>query len=169
METVEEYNHVRKQLMGLDKSVLVDALLQLAQESNSASLLVNGLIAAKEERSLLFRSYIERVIHQEEILTGEQILVILSRALDLLDPLNTDPKIALQLLETFYFADSWAFESTTELDFEFDCLFSKRAYNLFCRFAQQCGDKKYVQQTVDRLLSADGYGVRTNLNQLTLS
>ncbi len=69
METVEEYNHVRKQLMGLDKSVLVDALLQLAQESNSASLLVNGLIAAKEERSLLFRSYIERVIHQEEILT----------------------------------------------------------------------------------------------------
>ena len=37
METVEEYNHAKKQLMGLDKSVLVNALLQLALELNSVS------------------------------------------------------------------------------------------------------------------------------------
>jgi hypothetical protein len=169
METVEEYNHAKKQLMGLDKSVLVNALLQLALELNSVSLLVNGLIATKEERLVLFKSYIEKVTLQEDILTGEQILEILTRSLDLLDPVSMDPKIALQLLEIFYSTDSLAFESTTELDFEFDCLYSKQAYNLFCSFAQQCDDKMYVQQIVDKLLSSDGYGVRTNLNQIILS
>jgi len=67
----------------------------------------------------------------------------------------------------FYTTDSWAFDSTTELDFEFDYLFSKQATNLFCRFAQKCDDKKYVQDIVNRLLSADEYGVRAELKQFS--
>lgn len=153
----------------LDQGVLVDALLQLAIESNSASLLVAGLIATEEERVVLFQDRIERVTLQGNSLSGEQILEILRRALDLLDPESMDPKIALQLLETFYATDSYTFNSTTELDFEFDCLFSEQAYSLFCKFAQRCDDKKYVQQRVDSILSDDSYGVRANLNQLILS
>lgn len=44
METKAECQHAKKQLMQLDRSVLVDALLRLAIESPSADMLVNGLI-----------------------------------------------------------------------------------------------------------------------------
>lgn len=168
METVVEYNFAKEKLMALDKSVLVDALLLLAQESYSASLLVNGIIATQKERINLFNSYIKKVTFQEDLLGGEQILEILRRALNLLDPIQMDPKSALKLLESFYLVDSWAFESTTELDFEFDLLFSDQAYNLFCTFAKKCDDKNYVQQIANRLLLDDGYGVRAELKQFTL-
>ncbi len=167
METVEEYNYAKNRLLALDKSVLVEALLQLAIESNSASLFVDCLIATKKERVALFHSYIENVTLQTNILTGKQILEILRRALDLLDPVGMEPKIGLHLLEMFYTTDSWAFNSTTELDFEFEYLFSEQATSLFCRFAQECDDKKYVQQIVNRLLSADEYGVRAELKQFS--
>ncbi len=165
METIEEYNYAKNRLMALDKSMLVEALLQLAIESNSASLFVDCLIATKKERVALFHSYIENVTLQANKLTGKQILVILRRALDLLDPAGMEPKIGLPLLEMFYTADSWAFNSTTELDFEFDYLFSEQATNLFGCFAQKCDDKNYVRQMVNRLLSADEYGVRAGLKQ----
>lgn len=167
METVEEYNYAKNRLMALDKSVLVEALLQLALESYSASLFIDCLIATKKERVALFHNYIENVTLKSNTLTGKQILEILRRALDLLDPVGMEPKIGLPLLEMFYTTDSWAFNSTTELDFEFDCLFSERATSLFCRFAQKCDDKKYVQQIANRLLSADEYGVRAELKQFS--
>lgn len=170
METVAEYDKAKEQLMKLDQRVLVDALLTLAQESPSVSMMVKGLISSPEQRVALFRSNIERITGQSRgnYLSGEQIMDILTRSLELLDPEELDPKLGLELMEAFYNTDSWALESTTELDFEFECLFSDDACSLFSEFAVRCPDGEYAREVQRRLLAVDDYGVRGSLEEIVL-
>ena len=170
METVGTFNRIKDQLMKLDQRVLVDALLTLAQESPSVSMLVEGLISSTEQRVALFRSNIERITHQSRgnYLSGEQILDILTRSLSLLDPEGLDPTLGLELMEAFYSTDSWALESTNELDFEFDCLFSDDACSLFSEFAVRCPDVEHAREVQKRLLAGDEYGVRGSLEEIEL-
>jgi hypothetical protein len=107
METIAEYNRARKALMQLDRGILVDALLKLAIESPSAAMLVKGLTSSSDERIVLFRENIHRITHQDRrnTLSGEQILDILKRSLDLLDSDLIDPKLGLELMELFYGTD----------------------------------------------------------------
>lgn len=170
METKTEYYHAKDQLMRLEQGVVVDALLTLAQQSPSALMMVKGLIASAEERVALFRGNIERIIGQSRgtYLSGEQIFDILRRSLELLDPEHLDPKLGLELMEAFYSADSWAFESTNTLDFDFECLFSDDACSLFSEFAVRCPDIEYAREVQKRLLAVDGYGVRGTLGAISL-
>jgi len=156
--------------MKLDQRVLVDALLTLVQESSSALMMVKGLISSPEQRVALFRSNIERITHQSrrDSFSGEQILDILTRSLGLLDPEGLDPTLGLELMEAFYSTDSWALESTTELDFEFDCLFSRDGCALFSAFAQRCPDREHAREVQKRLLAGDAYGVRGSLKEIPL-
>jgi hypothetical protein len=165
METKAEYQHAKNQLMQLDRSVLVDALLKLAIESPSAAILVNNLISSKEQRIALFRELIHRITHQSRrsMLSGDQILDMLKRSLELLHPEELDPKVGLVLMEEFYGTDSWAFESTTELDFEFDCIYSDEGVAKFSEFAERCCDADFVQQVLQRLLATDHYSAREKL------
>ena len=170
METKAEYHHAKEQLMRLDQCVLVDALLTLAQESSSALMMVTSLVSSPEQRVALFRSNIERLTHQSRgnSLSGEQILDILTRSLALLDPEGLDPTLGLELMEAFYSTDSWALESTNELDFEFDCLFSDDACSLFSAFAVRCPDREHAREVQKRLLAGDEYGVRGSLEEIEL-
>lgn len=165
LETIAEYNLAKDQLMNLDRSVLVDALMKLAQESPSALMLVNGLISSQEERIALFRENMHRITHQgrRSALSGEQILDLLNRSLELLDPEQLDPKVGLALMEIFYSTDGWAFESSTELDFEFDWLYSKDGLAVFSAFVDRCPDAEYVQEMLKRLLAGNDYGARDDL------
>lgn len=170
METGGSFNHVKDQLMKLERRVLVDALLTLAQKSSSALMMVTSLVSTPEQRVALFRSNIERITHQSRgnYLSGEQILYILTRSLGLLDPEEVDPTLGLELMEAFYSTDSWALESTNELDFEFDCLFSDDACSLFSAFAVRCPDVEHAREVQKRLLAGDAYGVRGSLKEIVL-
>ncbi|NCC63732.1 MAG: hypothetical protein EOM15_03630 [Spirochaetia bacterium] len=165
METIAEYNYAKAKLTTLDHAVLVDALLKLAQESPSALMLVNGLISSQEERIALFRENMHSITHQgrRNRLSGEQIMDLLKRSLELLDPEQLDPKLGLALMEDFYSTDGWAFESTTELDFEFDWLYSKDGLATFSAFADRCPDADYVQEVLKRLLASNHYSARDDL------
>ncbi len=168
METVGTFNRIKDQLMKLDQRVLVDALLTLAQESSSALMMVTSLISSPEQRIALFRCNIERITGQSrrDSLSGERILDILTRSLGLLDLEELDPALGLELMEAFYNTDSWALESTTELDFEFDCLFSRDGCALFSAFAQRCPDREHAREVQKRLLAVDDYGVRRSLKEI---
>jgi hypothetical protein len=168
METIAEYNRARKALMQLDRGILVDALLKLAIESPSAAMLVKGLTSSSDERIVLFRENIHRITHQDRrnTLSGEQILDILKRSLELLDSDLIDPKLGLELMELFYSTDEWALNSTTELDFEFELLFTDEGYSKFTEFAERCDDPLLVKQVVKRLLASDGYGMRGKLSEV---
>jgi len=170
MQTKAEYHHAKEQLMRLDQRVLVDALLTLAQESPSVSMMVKGLISSPDQRVALFRSNIERITGQNRgnYLSGEQILDILTRSLGLLDPEEVDPTLGLELMEAFYSTDSWALDSTNELDFEFYCLFSDDACSLLSEFAVRCPDVEHAREVVKRLLAVDDYGVRDSLEEIVL-
>jgi hypothetical protein len=168
METIAEYNRARKALMQLDRGILVDALLKLAIESPSAAMLVKGLTSSSDERIALFRRNIHAITHQGQrsTLSGEQILDILKRSLELLDSDLIDPKLGLELMELFYSTDEWALNSTTELDFEFELLFTDEGYSKFTEFAERCDDPLLVKQVVKRLLASDGYGMRGKLSEV---
>jgi hypothetical protein len=170
METKTEYDHAKDQLMKREQGVVVDALLTLALESPSALMMVKGLISSSEERVALFRCNIERITgpNRDDFLSGEQIFDILRRSLDLLDPETLDPKLGLELMEAFYSTDSWAFESTNTLDFDFECLFSDDACSLFSEFVVRCPDIEYAREVQKRLLAVDGYGVRGTLEEIAL-
>jgi hypothetical protein len=168
MQTIAEYNRARKALMQLDRGILVDALLKLAIESPSAAMLVKGLTSSSDERIVLFRENIHRITHQDRrnTLSGEQILDILKRSLELLDSDLIDSKLGLELMELFYSTDEWALNSTTELDFEFELLFTDEGYSKFTEFAERCDDPLLVKQVVKRLLVSDGYGMRGKLSEV---
>jgi len=154
--------------MQLDRSILVDALLKLAIESPSVAMLVKGLTSSSDERIVLFRENIHRITHQDRrnTLSGEQILDILKRSLELLDSDLIDPKLGLELMELFYSTDEWALNSTTELDFEFELLFTDEGYSKFTEFAERCDDPLLVKQVVKRLLASDGYCMRGKLSEV---
>ncbi len=165
MQTIEEYNRARSVLLKLEPSILVDALLKLAIEGRSAHMLVTSLISSTQENIALFKENIHAITHQtrRNHLSGEQIYEMLHRSLEMLDTAAIDPKLGLTLMASFYETDSWALESTTELDFEFSLLYDDEGFAKFADFAQRCTDSEYVVQVVKRLLADDGYGMRTKL------
>lgn len=77
-----------------------------------------------------------------------------------------DPKLGLELMELFYSTDEWALNSTTELDFEFELLFTDEGYSKFTEFAERCDDPLLVKQVVKRLLASDGYCMRGKLSEV---
>lgn len=165
METIEEYNRARSVLLKLEPSILVEALMTLAGESRSAQMLVTSLVSSTQENIAMFKENIHAITHQtrRHSLTGEEILETLHRSLEMLDPAKVDPKVGLNLMASFYETDSWALESTTELDFEFSLLYDDEGFEKFSDFAQRCPDSDFVIQVVKRLLTDDGYGMRTKL------
>ena len=147
--------------MNLEKSKLVDTLMQFAGESQSAYMLVMSLVSSTTEKIALFKQNIHAITHED--LSGEQILDMLSRSLEMLDPETMDPKEGLTLMASFYETDSWAVESTTELDWEFELVFTDDGFYKFSQFALKCLDTDFVVQVVKQLLSNDNYGMRTML------
>ena len=165
METYEEYNRIRAILVTLEPGKLADALMKLALESRSARMMVTSLASTTEENIRLFRESLHAITHQTrwQSLTGEEILDTLHRSLEMLDSGLVDPKLGLELMASFYETDSWALNSSTELDFEFSLVYSEDGFEKFAEFAQRCPDPAFVIQVVKRLLSDDGYGMRTKL------
>lgn len=165
METIDEYNRTRSALLKLEPSILADALMKLAQKSRSAQMMVTSLASTAQENIALFKKSIKEITHQtrRHYLSGKEILDTLHRSLEMLDPSKIDPKLGLSLMVLFYETDSWALESTTELDFEFSLVYDEDGFAKFAEFAQRCPDSGFVVQTVKQLLAGDGYGMRTKL------
>jgi len=165
IETIEEYNQIREALMTVEKSKLADAFLKLALESRSVEMMIMSLVSSPTKKIALFKENIHAITHQGRgsRLSGEEILETLTRSLDLLDGATMDPKVGLQLMALFYEADSWALESTTELDYEFELVFTDDGFKKFAQFAQRCPDPDFVVQLVKQLIANDGYGMRTKL------
>ena len=165
METIDEYNRARAILLKLEPSIVVDALLKLAIESRSAHMLVTSLVSSTQENIAMFKENMHAITNQtrRNSLSGEQILDALHRSLEMLDTALIDPKLGLNLMASFYETDSWSLESTTELDFEFSLLYDEEGFAKFADFAQRCPDSDFVVELVKRLLTDDGYGMRTKL------
>ncbi len=165
METIEEYNRIQNILIGLEPSKLVDALMTLAIESPSADMLVRSLASTTSEKIALFKENMHLITHQSRrsILSGERILDILTRSLEMLDPLTLEPKQGLKLMALFYETDSWALESTTELDYEFELIFTHNGYEKFAEFAKRCSDSDFIINILKQILAADDYSMRTRL------
>ncbi len=161
IETQKEYNRIRSELLKLESGTLADALLKLAIRSHSACLLVTSLASSVTQNIELFKESIHAITQQT--LCAEDILVSLQRALDMLDPEKVDPLLGLDLMACFYETDSYALESSTELDWEFESVYTIYGFEKFVEFARRCTDHGFVVQVVKRLLANDDYYMRRNL------
>lgn len=164
MNTYDEYYHARDLLMALDKNILVETLLKLAIESPSALMLITTITSSPIEKVSLFKENIHTITHQgRRGLSGKRILDLLKRSLEMLSPLEIEPKLGLELMVLFYETDSWALESTTELDWEFELIYTHDGYDKFVGFAKRCTDSDFIVATIQKLLLADDYSMRTKL------
>jgi len=160
-QTIEEYNRIRSKLITLDSSILADALLKLALRSNSASMLVESLASTPKQNVALFKQAIHDI--KKYGYSGEQILEILRRSLDMLDVDAIEPLLGLELMVSFYETDSSALESSTELDWDFEVVFTQEGFEKFAEFARKSPDEEHVVALVKRLYADDQYGMRTKL------
>jgi hypothetical protein len=161
IETIEDYNRAREILITLKPELLADALLKLVLTSRSAEMLVTSLISTSEENIALFKETLHSVQHDD---LGEELtLDMLRRALDMLDPAAMDASCGLELMALFYETDEAAFDSSLDLDYEFGQIYADDGVAKFSEFAHRCGDKEYVRQLVQRLVSEDRYGMRMGL------
>ncbi len=164
---IAEYKDYRRRLEALDPAELAEALVDLAETSSSALMVVKRLVSSPDDHINQFRENLAEVTEGAGRgrygLSGEQILEILIRSLDLLEPGSMDPKIGLELTAAFFGTDGTAFESTNELDWEFESLYTFQACDVFISFALACDDKAFVLQLLEGLLSDDNYGVRSCL------
>ncbi|MEA5031450.1 MAG: hypothetical protein VB025_04825 [Sphaerochaeta sp.] len=165
MDTYEEYNRIRGILITLEVGKLADALMTLALESHSAQRLVRTLASTTEENIELFKETIHDITHQtrRRSFSGEMILEMLTRSLEMLDPSIVEPKLGLELMASFYETDSVAINSSTELDYEFEMVYSSNGFEKFAEFARKCPDSDFVVQVVKRLVADDDYSMRTKL------
>lgn len=165
IDTYEEIDHIKPILMNLEKSILVETLLTLAMESSSAAMLVRTIASTVNEKIALFKENIDSITHQgrHSSLSGEMILDLLTRSLQMLDPLEIEPKLGLTLMASFYETDSWALESTTELDWDFEVVFTHRGFEKFVEFASRCDDTDFIVDIIKKLLVDDDYSMRSNL------
>ncbi len=128
-------------------------------------MMVRALASTTEEKIALFKENIHAITHQtrRRTLSGEMILDMLTRSLEMLDPSIMEPKLGLELMSSFYETDSWALNSSTELDYEFELVYSRDGYEKFAEFARRCPDSDFIVKVIKRLLSDDGYCMRTKL------
>lgn len=161
IETIEDYNRARALLITLKPEQLADALLTLVLTSRSAELLVTSLISTTAENIALFKETLHSVQHDD---LGEELtLDMLRRVLDMLDPAAMDARCGLELMALFYETDEAAFASSQNLAYEFGQVYADDGVAKFTEFARRCGDKDFVRQLVQRLVSEDSYGMRMKL------
>ena len=165
LNRIDEYNHLQEILITLEPKLLTEALLKLAIESHSAYMMVLSLASTTAGKIELFKENIHTITHQtrRSTLSGKEILVTLHRSLEMLDPAIIDSKEGLLLMASFYETDSWALESTTELDYEFELVYTDDGFKKFAEFARRCPDPEFVAQVVNKLLADNGYSMRTKL------
>ncbi len=109
-------------LTKLDSSVLAEALMTLAKESPSAQMVVERLTADNERKIELFKDNLRTITNQPESggISGHMMLNTLKRTLELLDPQTMPAELGLELVEAFYYTDTFALNSST--DSEPDCV-----------------------------------------------
>lgn len=121
-DSVDTCNSILDKLTKLDSSVLAEALLTLAKESQSAQMVVERLTADNERKIELFKDYLQAITNQPKsgVISGQMMIIILKRILELLDLQSMSAELGLELMEAFYYSDTYTFNTST--DSEPDCV-----------------------------------------------
>ncbi|MGM0365025.1 MAG: DUF6880 family protein [Actinomycetota bacterium] len=156
----------RQKLTDLGAETLADALLELAEWSDTADNLVERMISGPEENIQRFKkklSGIKRSRHFYEWNESEDFAQKLGELLEDLRAGVKDPSTGLELISLFYKADEEIFNQCDDSSGNIGDIFCYDAKELFTRYAAECEDKEKVAGIILELNRNDDYGIRDTL------
>ncbi|MFK5923137.1 MAG: hypothetical protein QM496_13245 [Verrucomicrobiota bacterium] len=153
----------KQKLINLGASQLADALLKLSRQSDAAVDLIERLTVAPQDNIQRFKKKLSAIKSEQNFYHWKNSRGFLSRIERLLQDLEagvTDPLSGLELVKSFYQADSKIFEQCDDSGGGVGEIFRYNARDLFAKYAALCEDKKKVVSIMLELNQDDGYGVR---------
>ncbi|NOY00779.1 MAG: hypothetical protein GXP30_13775 [Verrucomicrobia bacterium] len=153
----------KQKLINLGVDQLADALLELSHQSEAAADLIKRLTVAPKDNIQRFKKKLSAIKSEQNFYHWKNSRGFLSRIERLLQDLEagvTDPLSGLELVRSFYEADSKIFEQCDDSGGGVGEIFRYTAKDLFAKYAALCEDKKKVASIMLELNQNDGYGVR---------
>ncbi|HBG04514.1 MAG TPA: hypothetical protein DDY22_02915 [Geobacter sp.] len=150
-------------LLELGADRLADALLELAGRDEFADDLVERLIATPRDNMGRFRAKLSALQLGRPFVHWRQTAEYARELEYLLEDLRagvTDPRTGVELVATFYQADSVIFANCDDSNGDVGDLFRHDARDLFVAYASRCADKEWLGDLVIRVIQCDDYGVR---------
>jgi hypothetical protein len=161
----------RTKLIAVGAEALADALLQLASTSDRAAAEVDRLLMSPEEATGGFRDRLEEIVqyvNREGFISWRPSGNFADDIFELLlslETANPDPRTGVELVAAFFAAFESVIEACDDSSGHVSSLFRFEGTDRFVGFAKRCDDCEFVEETVLRLCSNDGYGVTEYLVQ----
>lgn len=156
----------KQKLLDLGPEVLVDALLELAAQSDRASDFVERLIASPKENIQRFKEKLSSLKRSRRFIDWRESSGF-ARELEILvqdfKAGITDPITGVELVAAFYETDESVFERCDDSSGSIGDVFRHDAKELFVEYASRCSDKEKVAEIILKLNRIDNYGVRDAL------
>ena len=159
-------NNRKQKLIDLGAETLADALLELAEQSDTADDLIKRIIAGPDENIQRFKKKLSSLKRSKRFIDRRGSSVIARKLKMLLEDIKagvTDPLTGVELVAAFYKADDATLGRCDDSDGYVGDVFRYDAKELFVEYASRCTDKKKIAEIILKLNKKNDYGIRDAL------
>lgn len=156
----------KQRLIGLGVEALADALLKCAVHSDEIDDLIEQLIALPKENVRRFKKKLSDLNHSRRFIHWRGAAGFCRELKMLLQDLAAgvdDPLTGLELVATFYEADTSIFEMCDDSSGNIGDIFRYDAKELFVHYASRCSEKEQIADIILKVNQKDDYGIRSTL------
>lgn len=156
----------KKTLVDLGAETLAEALLGLASQDDTASEVVERMIASPEKNIQRFKTKLAAIKRSRRFIRWGEAAGFARELQDLLQNLKagvSDPQQGAELVATFYETDNGALGNCDDSSGHVGDVYRFDAKALFVGYARRCPDKEWLVNLVLKLNRDDDYGVRDTL------
>ena len=153
----------KKRLIELGPEALANALLELATRDDTADDLIERLIATPQKHIQRFKEKLAGLKRRQRFIPWNESAAFAYKLQIILEDLKSgvdDPRTGVELIATFFQADSYVFEQCDDSDGNIGDVFVFDAKERFVEYASKCKDKQWVSDLVFDLNRNNSYGVR---------
>ena len=161
---------MKQRLELLDKSVLVDALIQLAEFDKEAEALVKRLISTPAEAIALFKTKLAGIKRRRKFVYRSGSRALSHKLEDLIKFISVDaipPVDALKCLVTFFESDHKIMNMCDDSNGDVSGVFKYEANQAFIKKANELAEQSPLLRMTKRLMKENDYGVRDSLFEST--
>jgi len=159
-------NNRKQKLIELEKETLVDALLELALQSDAADDLIERLIATPKENIQRYREKLSSLKRSRRFVGWGESSRFARELEMLLQDLKagvTDPLTGVEMVAAFYETDEGVLGHSDDSSGHIGDVFRFDAKELFVEYAYRCNAKEKVADIILKLNRKDDYGIRDTL------
>ena len=155
----------KQRLMDLGSETLAQALIDLAEHSDTAQAIIHRLTATPDEAAARFKKKLASLKRSRRFIDwreADHFALKLESLLDDLQASVSEPLTSLELIAAFHEIDASVFNRCDDSNGGLGDVFAY-ASDLFVQNAKVCDDKKKITSLLLKLCKVDDYGVRAAL------